>query len=124
MSVAALYIVQYVPDPVRDERLNVGVILYCAEVGFLGCLLTKNLQRVKQFHPQADLEFLNLLQDYFDRRIAEHADDPGSLLDEIRHFSNMIQIGPPSFMFDSKSPRTNRGLLFALRRLDGRPRFF
>ena len=54
----SLYLVQYVPDVVRGEFLNIGLFLFSPQENYLGFLLPDTFRRVKRFHPQADLEFL------------------------------------------------------------------
>ena len=54
----AYYLVRYVPHAEREEFLNIGLLLHSPEEQFLDCLFTRDLRRVKRFHPQADLEFL------------------------------------------------------------------
>jgi hypothetical protein len=48
-------IVQVVPRVERDERLNVGVILFCPAAGFLGCRVALDEARLRALAPDADL---------------------------------------------------------------------
>src|SRR5690348_1646473 len=91
----SLYVVQYVPDTVRGEFLNIGVFLFSPQENYLGCLFTDDFRRVKRFHPQADLEFLRELQQDFEQQIDEHSDELESYLRWMEQsFSNMVQIAP------------------------------
>jgi len=91
----SLYLVQYVPDLVRGEFLNIGVFLFSPEENYLGCLFTDDFRRVKRFHPQADLEFLRELQQDFEQQIDERSDELDSYLSRIENsFSNMVQLSP------------------------------
>ena len=47
-------IVQVVPRVDRDERLNVGVILFCPAAAFLGATITDDLTRVRALAPDLD----------------------------------------------------------------------
>jgi len=92
----ALYLVQYVPNLVRGERVNIGIFLHSPREKYLGCLFTDDFRRVKRFHPQADIEFLRALQPDFEKQI----DDSGEDLDRYiqymqRTFSNLIQVEEP-----------------------------
>jgi Protein of unknown function (DUF3037) len=91
----SLYLVQYVPDVVRGEFLNIGLFLFSPEENYLGCLFTDDFRRVKRFHPQADLEFLRELQQDFEQQIDEHSDELESYLGWMEQsFSNLVQIAP------------------------------
>lgn len=92
----SLFLVQYVPDPVKGETLNIGVLLHSSDDEYLGCLFTRDFRRVKQFHPQADLDLVRELQRDFEKQIDEHGDKLPDYLAYIQKtFSNLIQIGPP-----------------------------
>jgi Protein of unknown function (DUF3037) len=88
------FLVRYVPNPVRAESLNVGVLLYCREKRHLSCLLQQNLGGIRNFHALADLHFFRELQRYFEQQIEERQNDLDTFLQEIQNYSNMIQIAP------------------------------
>lgn len=91
----SLYVVQYVPDIVRGEFLNIGLFLFSPEENYLGCLFTDDFRRIKRFHPQADLEFLRELQQDFEQQIDEHSDSLESYLSWMEQsFSNLVQLAP------------------------------
>lgn len=48
-------IVQVVPRVDRDERLNVGVILFSPAAAYLGCRLELNEARLRAFAPDLDV---------------------------------------------------------------------
>ncbi|PYV19781.1 MAG: hypothetical protein DMG21_00605 [Acidobacteria bacterium] len=92
----SLFLVQYVPDPVKGETLNIGILLHNPDEEYLGCLFTRDFRRVKQFHAQADLDLLRELQEDFEKQIDEHGDELSNYLTYIQKtFSNLIQIGSP-----------------------------
>jgi DUF3037 family protein len=92
----SLFLVQYVPDPVKGETLNIGVLLHSPEDEYLGCLFTRDFRRVRQFHAQADLDLLRELQEDFEKQIDEHGGELPDYLAYIQKtFSNLIQIGSP-----------------------------
>jgi len=92
----ALYLVQYVPDLVRGEYLNLGVLLHSPEEKYLGCLMTDDFRRIRHFHSRADLRLLKELQSHFDAEIDEHgADLEGYLQYMRRSYSTSIQISEP-----------------------------
>ena len=51
-------IVQVVPRVERDERLNVGVILFCPTLGYLGCRIALDDRRLRALAPDVDLAAL------------------------------------------------------------------
>jgi len=89
------YLLRYVPNTARGDYLNVGVLLHSVEEQFLDCLFTDDWQRVKRFHPQADLAFLRELEGYFQQQIQEHEDNLSEFLAEMEQsFANLIQLAP------------------------------
>jgi hypothetical protein len=48
-------IVQVVPRVERDERINVGVILFCPAAAFLGCRIALDEARLRALAPDVDL---------------------------------------------------------------------
>ena len=90
------FLVRYVPDLVRDEGLNIGLLLHSPEEEYLDCLFTDDVHRIRRFHQGADLDFLRELQPYFEQEIKEHESDLTGYLREIEEsFSNLVQISPP-----------------------------
>jgi len=91
-----LYLVQYVPDLVRGEYVNIGVLLHSPEEKYLGCLVTDDFRRIKHFHPQADVKLLRELQSHFETEIDERgADLEGYLQFMRRSYANSIQVSEP-----------------------------
>jgi hypothetical protein len=89
------YLVRYVPNAEREEFLNIGLLLHSAGEQFLDCLFTRDLRRIKRFHPQADLEFLRDLQSHFEQQIQQHEDNlPGFIEEMEQSLSHLIQLAP------------------------------
>lgn len=92
----AYFLVQYVPDLVRGEFMNIGLFLHSPEEKYLGCLFTDDFRRIKRFHPQADLEYLRELQQDFEQQIDEHGEDLEAYVRAVRDsFSNLLQVAAP-----------------------------
>jgi Protein of unknown function (DUF3037) len=51
-------IVQVVPRVDRDERLNVGVILFCPTTAYLGCRIALDERRLRALAPDVDVAAL------------------------------------------------------------------
>ncbi|MGH9355977.1 MAG: DUF3037 domain-containing protein [Terriglobia bacterium] len=91
-----VFVVRYVADVVRNEALNIGVLLHCAEEKYMGCLFATDFRRVKRLDPHADLALLGALQEDFDRQIEEHENDLESYLAALSEsLSNLIQLDGP-----------------------------
>src|SRR5437016_5244403 len=58
MAAVSYYaVVRYVPDPIRDERINIGVVVTGQTGEFAGAKFTHDFQRAKSFGAE-DLGFL------------------------------------------------------------------
>ncbi|WP_345948040.1 DUF3037 domain-containing protein [Mucilaginibacter sp. PAMB04274] len=51
-------VIRVVPRVEREEFLNVGVILYCAKLKFLRCIITVDCERLQAFCKQLDVDDL------------------------------------------------------------------
>ena len=106
------YLVRYVPHAEREEFLNIGVLLHSAEEQFLDCLFTRDLRRVKRFHPQADVEFLRELQGYFEQQIQQNEDNLAGFLEGMKQtLSHVIQLAPERAVLAAE-PQAELPLLF------------
>lgn len=56
-------IVQVVPRVDRDERLNVGVVLFCPAAAYLGCRIALDEHRLRALAPAADVGAIALQLD-------------------------------------------------------------
>ena len=94
----SFFLIRYVPDVVRDEGLNIGVILHSPEEEYLDCLVTDDFRRIRRFHPQADLALLRELQPHFEQEIKEKEKERQleKYLQEMQEtYSNLIQVTAP-----------------------------
>ena len=64
-------LVQYCPDVARQEAANVGVVLFCPEVGFLRAKLARSNHRIRRFFgEEADnYQHLNAMKDALAARL-------------------------------------------------------
>ena len=96
MKQCSFFLIRYVPNLVRDEALNIGLFLHSPEERYLGCLVTDDFRRIKQFHTKADLEFLRELEQDFAQQIDERGEDLDAYIRELQDsFSNLIQVTAP-----------------------------
>jgi hypothetical protein len=89
------FLLRYVPDAVKDEFVNLGVVLLERNgSGFAGVRFTRDWSRVRCLDPAADLEVLAALEGEIRTRLAE----AGSREDFLRRiqesFSGSIQLSP------------------------------
>jgi hypothetical protein len=75
----AYQIVRYSPSLVRDEWVNVGVLLFDTRTGARRFRLIEEIEefaRVRRLHPQADESVLRLLRDHLDERFEHFLSSP------------------------------------------------
>src|SRR5882762_7523227 len=88
-------LVQYVPDPVRNEFVHVGVILREMTGRVASVRFTSDWRRVRCLDPDADTELLEGLEGELRRRFAEEAglEAGGNLMHVLEDsFSNSVQV--------------------------------
>ena len=96
-------LIQYCPDPARMESVNVGVLLFCPEAGFLSALVSGDNRRVKQFFGRGEHDFkqLNLFKRGIKERISREAKQILSV-EDLQKFidrrANLIRITDPIAM--------------------------
>lgn len=89
-------VLRFVPNLVRDESVNIGVMLYNPEDRELVPRLTDNFRRVKRLHPWADIDLLRGLQADFEQQLAERVEDLGAYLETLEQtLSNALELTPP-----------------------------
>lgn len=93
----AYRILRYTPNLIRDEWLNIGVLLHDPTSDRLWFRLIEDdeeFARIRRLHPEVDLELLRALPPDFERQIAG-ADSPGNVLARLGDtWSNTLQLGP------------------------------
>ncbi len=89
-------LLRYVPDPVRNEFVHIGVLLRAGITGtgtrpVLGVRFTADWRRVRCLDPEADTEMLEALESELRRRFAEEPE--GNLMHVLEDsFSNCVQM--------------------------------
>ena len=88
------FLVRYVPDPVKNEFVNIGVVLReAAEGGAAAVRFTKDWGRVRCADPDADIAMLEALEAEMRQRLAEQDTSGKPLLSVIEDsFSHVIQM--------------------------------
>jgi hypothetical protein len=95
------FLVRYVPDPVKNEFVNIGVLL--REAGGpeaarepVRVRFTRDWARVRCVDPDADIEMLEAMETEMRRRLAETSAETTPLLKTIEDsFSHLLQMTEP-----------------------------
>ncbi|MFZ0523945.1 MAG: DUF3037 domain-containing protein [Candidatus Acidiferrales bacterium] len=109
-------ILRYVPNLIRDEWVNVGVLLEEARGSRRAIRLIEQpgeFARVRRLHPDADEDYLRALAPEFDARLRGPAREVTSYLDKLdQNLSNVLQLSPPRGLladnFDAELDRLYR----------------
>ena len=87
-------LVRYVPDPVRNEFVNIGVLLRAADGAESGLRFTRDWGRVRCLEPDVDMRMLEGLENEVGQRLktqsADHAKPIIAMLEE--SLSQVVQI--------------------------------
>src|SRR3954466_3242342 len=90
------FLLRYVPDAVKDEFVNIGVVLMGAnESGYAELRFTKDWARVKCVDPAADIEMLEAMEQEIRGQLNSAAGDGKreSILKKLDDsFSNLVQV--------------------------------
>jgi hypothetical protein len=93
-------ILRYVPDLERGEGANIGVVLFCPELGFLKAKTARGNDRVRRFFRsgEIDLQRINAFKEAFEERIALEAEGMETL-EDFRLFvdtrANQLRLSEP-----------------------------
>jgi hypothetical protein len=87
-------LIRYVPDPVKNEFVNIGVLLRAAEGGQPMLRFTRDWARVRCLDPEADTEMLEALEiEVGHRLLSQPADHPKPIMALLEGMlSNQVQI--------------------------------
>ena len=94
------FLLRYVPDAVKDEFVNLGVVLFepgeaGGQAAFADVRFTRDWRRVRCLDPDADVEMLEALEREISERLAEGGRSREWLLNRMEDsFSNAIRLTP------------------------------
>ena len=92
------HVVRYHPDLLRDEWINIGVLLRDPASGRVRQRWLDepaDFARPRRLHPDADEELLLQLPAEFERHFAGHEQDSGAILKKFDDtFANAVQLAP------------------------------
>jgi hypothetical protein len=109
-------VLRYTPNLVRDEWINIGVMLEDGERRLLHTRIIEEpgeLARVRRLHPHADQDWLRGLQRDWDAQFSGPGIAPATVLDKLENsLSNLLQFSPPRTVlaedFDAELDRLYR----------------
>jgi len=105
------FLLRYVPDAVKDEVVNVGVLLVESGGGWADIRFTKDWKRVRCLDPDADVEMLEGLEREIKDRMLEGPGGHEWLLQRMQDsFSNAIRLTPAKAVL-ADSPQEEIGRL-------------
>src|ERR1700681_2319620 len=91
------FLLRYVPDAVKDEFVNIGVVMVEAGAngaGFAEVRFTRDWRRVRCLDPQADVEMLEAMEREIRGQLGETHDREMLMRRLEDSFSNLIQMSP------------------------------
>jgi hypothetical protein len=94
----AYHVVRYTPNLIRDEWVNIGILLFDPSSGRLLRRLMEEpgeFARVRRLHPAADEDLLRRLPEDFEVQLAAERGDGAAYLQRLEQtLSNAVQLGP------------------------------
>ena len=94
----AYHVLRYTPNLVRDEWVNIGILIYDPVASRARVRLIEELAefaRVRRLHPNADESVLHALRNDFERQFEEHRGDLRGFFDRLdQTLSNILQLSP------------------------------
>lgn len=88
------FLLRYVPDAVKDEFVNIGVVMLEAEAGFADIRLTRDWRRVRCLDPGVDVEMLEAVEREIRARLTDVQDRDALVRKLEDSLSNLIQLSP------------------------------
>src|SRR5580700_1425922 len=119
----AYHVVRYQPNLIRDEWVNIGILLFIpangAGEGFSSGRVRQrwleepaDLVRLRRLHPAVDEELLLRLPSEFDRQFAGREMEAGAILEKFDEtLSNAVQLAPRKGLL-SRDPDAELDRLF------------
>jgi hypothetical protein len=105
------FLLRYAPDAVKDEFVNVGVVLYESAGGWADVRFTRDWKRVRCMDPDADVEMLEGFEREIKERMLEGGGSQEWLLKRMQDtFSNSIRLTPAKAVL-ADSPQEEIGRL-------------
>ena len=90
------WVVRYVPDPVKEEFANIGVVLLEPEAGKAEVRFTRDWRRTRCLDPDVDVEMLQATEAELQQHLRERENSRARILNLLSEsFSNAVQVSEP-----------------------------
>lgn len=74
-------VIRYIPDPIKNEARNIGIIVQCKEADYINCKFLKNVHaKLSTTATQADIRIIKAYIDEFDKTFNPFAKFPSTRL--------------------------------------------
>ncbi len=97
------FLLRYVPDAVKDEFVNIGVVLVEGNGGFAGVRFARDWRRLRCLSPDADVEMLQALETELRSKLEDAAGREALLARLKDSLSGSLQLSP-SKALEAESP--------------------
>ena len=88
-------LLRYVPDAVKNEAVNFGVMLI-GQDGFADVRFTRDWARVRCLDPNADIELLSAFEADIRAKLNRSPEDHAAIVKQMQQASNAVQISDPT----------------------------
>ena len=89
------YLIRFMPNLVRGEFINIGVLLYDPErKSFLAPRFIEDFRRARRLHPWADIDVLSGLESQLEAESS--SGDPEKFLKRLGELSNQLSVAEPA----------------------------
>ncbi len=90
------YLLRYVPNIVRGEFVNLGVLVYDSQQKrLLPPKLLEDFRRVRRLHPWADLDVLRALERQIEAEAPQQNGALRTYLERLQQYSNVLEFSEP-----------------------------
>jgi hypothetical protein len=90
------FLLRYAPDALREEFVNIGVVLLDGSSGFADVRLTQDWRRVRCLDPAVSIEVLQAMEAEIRERLRAGGEDRDRILHVLQNsFSNTVQVTSP-----------------------------
>jgi len=101
------FLLQYVPNVLRQERVNIGLVMIESgelNQGFADARFTREWKRVRCMDPDVDVEMLEAMERDIRQQLTT-VQDRGTLLSKIQEsFSNLVELSP-TMAYQAEDPQ-------------------
>jgi hypothetical protein len=99
-------LMRYVPDPFKNEFINIGVLLLARDDDFAGVRFTRDWGRVRCLDPQADIDILEALESDIREQLQSGPESRKQIVYRLQDtLSNGLQIAEPKALLSASPQR-------------------